>query len=188
MPRASFAGSLVPFARLLAAVLALVLASPARAAGTATFTATALQPLSFGTLVTANGGSMTVAPDGTTTTDALFALPSSFATPAEFTLTYTQPPGQLISLVVVFQFSLPAVPNQSVSGIQGKLTNYTTDLPGVATLQPGQVASYTMPVCISTSCSVTFHVGGTLTVTRSSGGGVLTFPLTLQSTVTTLLG
>jgi hypothetical protein len=55
-------------------------------------------------------------------------------------------------------------------------------------LLPGQTAVYLMPNCLTTTCSVTFHVGGTLNVTRSSGGGTLTFPLTLLTTVTTVLG
>lgn len=172
----------------LALATPLLIAGPARAATPASFIATAIQPLAFGTLVTASGGSRTVSPDGSTSSNGVFPLGDSASTPAEFTLTYTRPSGTFLSVLVTFQFSLPPPPTVNIPGIQGNLSSFTTDLPGVATLQPGQTVSYVMPACVSATCSVTFHIGGTLTITRSSGGGNLTFPLTLLSTVTTVLG
>jgi hypothetical protein len=38
------------------------------------------------------------------------------------------------------------------------------------------------------SCSVTFHIGRTLNVERTSGGGELTFPLVLMTSVVAVLG
>ena len=165
-----------------------VCTGPACAATPAAFTATALQPLTFGTLVTASGGSRTVGPDGSTSSSGVFPLGDSTSAPAEFTLTYTRASGSFISVLVIFQFSLPSPPTVNIPGIQGTLSTFTTDLPGVATLQPGQTATYIMPACATATCSVSFHIGGTLTITRSSGGGNLTFPLTLLTTVTTALG
>jgi hypothetical protein len=185
-----FAG-LAPASRATAlATLALctLVADQADAATPASFTATALQPLTFGTLVTASGGSRIVGPDGSTSSSGVFPLGDSTSAPAEFTLVYTRASGTLISVLVTFQFSLPAPPTVNIPGISGKLSAFTTDLPGVPTLQPGQTATYIMPACVSPTCAVTFHIGGTLTITRSSGGGNLTFPLTLLATVTTALG
>ncbi len=174
----------------LAAIIAglITMPYPTRAATAAAFNATAVQPLKFGTLVTASGGSRTVATDGSTTNNGVFPLGDSTSGPAEFTMTYRRAPGDLLSYLLIFQFSLPAPPIEAISGIQGSLSGFTTDLPGVPTLQPGQTAIYVLPNCMAASCSVTFHVGGTLTITRSSGGGTLNFPLTLLATITTVLG
>lgn len=166
----------------------LAIADPACAANSASFSAIAVQPLTFGTLVTASGGSRTVGSDGSTTSNGVFPLGDSTSGPAEFTMTYTRTPGDHLSYQLIFQFSLPAPPSVTAGGVQGSLSSFTTDLPGVPTLQPGQTVVYTLPNCVATTCSVTFHVGGTLNVTRSSGGGNLSFPLTLLTTVTTALG
>jgi len=165
-----------------------LIASPACAATPASFTAIADQPLSFGTLVTASGGSRTVAADGSTSSNGVFPLGDQTSGPAQFTMTFTRASGDHVTYQLIFQFSLPSPPNASVSGVQGSLSGFTTDLPGVPVLQPGQTVVYTAPNCVSATCSVTFHVGGTLNVTRSSGGGNLTFPLMLMTTVTAVLG
>ncbi|WP_353228570.1 DUF4402 domain-containing protein [Novosphingobium sp.] len=163
-------------------------ANPAHAATAATFTATADQPLRFGTMVTVGSGSRTVGADGSTSNNSVFPLGDRSSGPAQFTMTYARASNDRSTYQLIFQFSLPAAPNVSASGVQGSLTNFTTDLPGAATLQPGATAVYTLPNCVAATCSVTFHVGGTLNVTRASGGATLSFPLLLLTTVTTVFG
>jgi hypothetical protein len=165
-----------------------IIAAPAHAATPASFTATADQPLSFGTMVTASGGSRTVGADGSTSSNGVFPLGDQTSGPAQFTMTFARASGDHFVYQLIFQFSLPAPPGESVSGVRGTLSGFTTDLPGVPVLLPGQTALYTMPNCVSATCSVTFHVGSTLNVTRSSGGGSLVFPLMVLTTVTAVLG
>lgn len=174
--------------RLCAVAAALFAPGPVHAASTATFIATADQPLRFGTMVTANAGSRTVGADGSTSNNGVFPLGDSVAGPAQFTMTYTRASGDHNCYQLVFQFSLPSVSPAKSGGIQGSLSAFTTDLAGVPVLSPGQTASTTLPTCVAASCSVTFHVGATLNVVRSTGGASLAFPLVLLTTVTTVFG
>lgn len=171
----------------IGAVLAL-LAAPAARAASASFVATADQPLRFGTMVTVSSGSRTVGADGSTINTGVFPLGDSASGPAQFTMTWSRATGDRSAYQLIFQFSLPSVPNVSKGGVQGSLSGFTTDLAGVPTLAPGQTATTILPVCVSSSCSVTFHVGATLNIVRSTGGGAMTFPLVLLTTVTTVFG
>lgn len=168
------------------APLALI-AAPALAAPPTSLDVTADAPLTFGTIVTSGGGSRTVGADGSTSDNGVFALGSSVSAPAQFSMTFERPPGDRSVYQLVFLFSLPAPSKLSVGGVQGSLSAFTTDLPGIAQLQPGQVASYIVPNCASTTCAVTFHVGATLTVTPATSRTNLTFPLVLQCTVLAVL-
>ena len=165
-----------------------MIAPAAHAAMPSSFTATANQPLSFGTIVTSGNGSRTIGPDGSTTNNGVFPLGDSASTPAEFTMTYTRASGDPHLYQLLIQVMLPSVGNVSVNGVQGSLSGFTTDLPGVPTLQPGQSAVVTVNNCASTTCSITFHIGGTLSVVSGNTGATLTFPLMLMTTVTMVLG
>jgi hypothetical protein len=70
-----------------------IMVHPANAATPASFSAIAVQPLKFGTLVTASGGSRTVGTDGSTSSNGVFPLGDSTSGPAEFTMTYTRATG-----------------------------------------------------------------------------------------------
>lgn len=168
-------------------MLALCRVDPA-AAASSSLTASADQALRFGTLVTAGGGARTVAPDGTTTNAGVFPLGDRASGPAQYTITFARATGDKFIYTLMFQISLASVPNVKTSGLQGSLGSFTTDLPGVPTLIPGQFATYVMPNCVTAVCSITFHVGGTLSVVRTNGTAALSFPLPLVSVVTAVLG
>lgn len=170
------------------ALIGAVSAPAAMAATPPAFTATADQPLRFGTIVSAGGGSRTVGADGSTDSNGIFPLGDRASGPAQFTLNFARGSGDHTSYQLIFQFSLPKPSAINVGGTRGELSAFTTDLPGVPDIRPGQVATYTLPNCVSAMCSVTFHVGATLSVTPAQGGGNLTFPLILFTTVTTALG
>ena len=169
--------------------LAIVLgASPALGATPASFNATADQPLTFGTIVTSGGGSRTVYADGSSSDNGVFPLGSGGSSPAQFTMTFTRASNDHAVYQLVLLFSLPSPGNVKVGSVQGSLSSFTTDLPGVPTLLPGQTATYIMPNCVTATCSVTFHVGATLTVTPATSRANLTFPLVLLTTVIATLG
>jgi hypothetical protein len=184
--------SVAVFARFARALLvcapgAAWIATPASAAPPTSLDLTADTPLTFGTIVTSGGGSRTVGADGSTSDNGVFTLGSSTSAPAQFTMTFERPPGNRSVYQLVFLFSLPTPSGVNVGGVSGSLSGFTTDLPGIAQLQPGQVATYIVPNCATTSCSVTFHVGATLTVTPATSRTNLTFPLVLQCTVIAVL-
>jgi hypothetical protein len=168
---------------------ALLLAPPlAQAATPASFVAIAEQPLRFGTLVVSGSGSRTVGPDGSTTNNAVFPLGDSASGPAEFTMTYTRASGDSHFYQLLIQVTLPSTSTVNVNSVQGNLASFTTDLPGLPTLLPGQSGLITINNCVTATCSVTFHIGGTLNVASGSKGAALTFPLMLMTTVTAVLG
>lgn len=171
----------------LVAACALI-AAPAVHAAPASFVATADLPLRFGTMVTVDSGSRTVGADGSTTNNGVFPLGDAASGPAQFTMTWSRGTGERGAYQLIFQFSLPTVPKVTQGGVQGSLSGFTTDLAGVPTLNPGQTATTILPLCVSASCSVTFHVGATLNIVRSAGGASMTFPLVLLTTVTTVFG
>jgi len=160
----------------------------ARAATAATFTAIANQPLSFGTLVVTGSGSRTIAPDGTSTNNGVLPLGDSTSNPAEFTMTYTHASGLFIFYLLQIQVTLPAANSTTVNGVQGTVSNFTTDLPGLPSLLPGQTGTVTVNNCVSATCTIVFHVGGTLNVTSGTRGAQLVFPVVLMTSVTQVLG
>lgn len=174
-----------PAAALLAA---LGFASPALAQATSTLTSTADQALRFGTIVTGGSGSRTVSAAGAITDAGVFPVGAQSAGPAQFTLTYNRAPGDLRFLLLTFQITLLSVPNVSANGVQGSLGGFTSDIPGAATIQPGQTVNYVLPLCLQASCSVTFHVGATLNVVQANSGANLSFVLPVVTTVTSAFG
>jgi len=177
--------------RLLACMApALIVMAPghARAATVATFTAIANQPLSFGTLVVSGSGSRTIAPDGTSTNNGVLPLGDSTSSPAEFTMTYTHASGLFIFYLLQIQVTMPAANSTTVNGVQGTVSNFTTDLPGMPSLLPGQTGTVTVTNCLAATCTIVFHVGGTLNVTSGANGAQLVFPVVLLTSVTQVLG
>lgn len=170
---------------LAASVIAL---APAHAlAAAATFTAVANQPLAFGTLVVSGSGSRTIATDGSSTNSGILPLGDSTSTPAEFTLTYTHASGIFIFYQLQIQVTLPAANSLTVGGVQGTISNFTTDLPGLPSLLPGQTGTVTVNTCYTATCTIVFHVGGTLNVTSGTSGAQLVFPLVVMTSATALL-
>lgn len=170
---------------------ALVVAAPALAATTApqaTFVATANQPLQFGTVVTAGSGSRTVGPDGSTSNAGIFPLGDRTSGPASFTMTYTPASGAQSLCDLRIQIILQQPATQGTNGITATVSNFTTDIPTLPTLPTGLIRVFTLPNCGTTTCSITFHVGGTLTISGGTSPASLTFPLVLLTSVTTVLG
>ena len=149
---------------------ALVVMTPghAMAATAASFTAIANQPLSFGTIVIAGSGSRTIAADGTSTNNGVLPLGDSTSSPAQFTMTYTHASGIVIFSQLLLQVTLPAANSTTVNGVQGTVSNFTTDLPGLPSLLPGQTGTVTLNTCYTATCTIVFHVGGTLNITSGT--------------------
>jgi hypothetical protein len=157
-------------------------------AAAATFVAACTQPLDFGSMVVMGSGSRTVALSGATTDSGVMGVSGDTPTAATFTVTYSRATGDLNIYVLTFQVTMPTVAAVTVNGVQGNLTNFTTDIPGISNLIPGQTATVIVAACIAASCGFTFHIGATLNVTAGSTGAVLPFSMPIVATVTPVIG
>jgi hypothetical protein len=173
--------------RLAAILFAVCWGAPAHAQLTPTFTASANQPLQYGKVVTSGGGSITISPDGAISENGVVPVSGLSSTPAEYTLTYNKGLTGLLTTELIIQITLVAPSGANTGGISGTLSGFTTDLPGYSQIQPGQTLTYTLYNCFTPTCTVTFHIGGTLNIATSGGGGTLTFPLVVMATVTQAL-
>jgi len=162
-------------------------ATPAHAQLNPTFTATAVQPLQFGKVVTSGGGSITVSPGGATSSNGVVPVSGAIPEPAEFTYTFTKGLLDPLTGQVTVQTTLMAPSPVSSGQVSGTLSGFTTDMPGYSQIQPGQTLTYTINNCFVGSCSLSFHIGATLTLSTSGGGGTLTFPLVLVVSYTEVL-
>ena len=162
-------------------------------AGQETITLTPGNALRFGTFLLPSAGSREVTANGAVINNGVMPAPGDAVGPAEFTLLFDRgnngnpmggggqanpQPG-----VIVVEVSLLSVPPVTIPGITGALSNFTTNLPGAPTLQVGQIVPVTITNCFSRICSTTFRIGGKLSVSRTSGGGTLTFSLPLTATL-----
>lgn len=139
--------------------------------------------LRFGTVVVPEAGSRTVSASGTVTNEGIMPMGYGSARPAAFTLTYDRGAEENRPISITVEVVLSSIPPVSDSGVTGSLSSFDTDLGGgLVTLIPGQPITYTISNCTSRVCSVDFHVGARLTVTRSTGGANLSLypPITAR--------
>ena len=179
--------SLYPFPQALcrlwwAGVCAAVLAGPAAAkpAPALPFPATnslsasslavrAEQQLRFGTMVVIDNGARTVHASGEVTNDNVLPMGYAGVGPAQFTITYDRGSEDRRPINVEVRIALAALPPVTQGAITGGLSDFDTDLPGAARIGAGQPVTTTITGCVSRVCSVTFHVGAKLSITRAGG-------------------
>jgi hypothetical protein len=151
--------------------------------GSGSLTITPDTVLRFGAFVVITSGSRTVSASGTVTNTSVFPVGSSPVGPAQFTVTYDRGNNNQKPLDVVFEVILAGVSPVNQAGVTGRLSGFDSDLTGAAVLVPGQAYRYTIPNCVTRTCSKSFRVGARLDVTRSSGGGDLTIPLPMVANI-----
>jgi len=156
-------------------------------ADTAGISLSADQVLRFGTFVAPSTGSRTVDAGGAVANSGVFPIGGDPVGPAQFTLTYNRAPGSTGAVTVIVQVLMASSATQVQGGVTGTLSAFSTDLPGIPLLFPGQAVTFTMNNCRPPSCSQTFHVGARLDVTRTSGGATLSIPLPVSATVLAVL-
>ncbi|MBU6267170.1 MAG: DUF4402 domain-containing protein [Sphingomonadales bacterium] len=167
---------------LLAAAGVSAFAGVARA-DTPGISVTTDQTLRFGSFVVPFTGSRTIDAGGAVASDGVFAAGNDPVGPAQFTITYDRGPGSTAPVTVIVQVLLAGAASQVQGGVSGGLSTFSTDLPGVTALLPGQAVTFSITNCRTQTCSQTFHVGGRLDVTRFSGGASLAIPLPVSATV-----
>lgn len=171
-----------PLAALSPVVLSLLAATPARADD---LTLVALQQLRYGSFAVAGSGSRTVSATGLVTDNGVMPVAGPTG-PAEFSLAFDRGgSGKIVTVVV--QVLLGSIGPVSQGGVAGALSAFTTDLPGVPLLVPGQAAIFTLTACATRICTRSFRIGARLDVTRANGGAALTIPLPVSATVLAVL-
>lgn len=139
--------------------------------------------LRFGTIVVFGSGSRTITPSGVVTDSGLVPGTGDAPGPAQFSVGYERSNNAKNPINVTMQIAVGTIPSVSQGGVSGTVTNLTSDLPGAATLTPGQVVTVTINGCRTVRCGVTFNLGGRLNVTRSWGAASLTTPVPVSVTV-----
>jgi len=168
---------------MLAPIALTLLATPPARADNLVLTAN--QQLRYGSFAVPGTGSRTVSATGLVTDSGV--LPVSGPTgPAQFTLAFDRGGGSN-PVTLVIQVLLGSVGPVSQGGVTGALSAFTTDLPGVPLLVPGQAAILSLPGCATRICTRSFRIGARLDVTRASGGAALTIPLPVSATILAVL-
>jgi hypothetical protein len=140
------------------------------------------QQLRFGTFVVPTIGSRTVSATGAITNVSIVPIGGG-AGPAQFTLSYDRGNQNSKVLSITVSLVMDSVPGVTQGGVSATVSNFDTDLPGTLSITPGQPITYTLANCATRVCSQTFHVGGRIDMTRSSGGATLNVPLNFTASL-----
>lgn len=140
-------------------------------------------PLRFGSFAVPTSGYREVTASGAVSGAGIFALGSADAGPARFTLQYDRGNNskRRMDITVDLVFSTPA--NFAQGGLTARLSRYQTDLPGYAAIVPGQQVRVELTNCTQRICSISFNLGGRLTVDRTFGGGQVVVPIPVDAVV-----
>ncbi len=127
-------------------------------------------------------GRRTVDVRGGVIDEAIVPLEGSIPAPARFTVTYDRGNQNRQVLDIEIDLFLSTVGAVRMQGVEGRLSALQTDLPGASLPDAGQPIRLSIPNCRTRTCSRTFHVGGTLNVTRGPGGGAsLVIPIPIYA-------
>lgn len=165
---------------LCCAALAWLVAGGAAQAATVSVSYDA--PLRFGRFVVPTTGTRTVSPTGVVTDSGVFAIAGDPVAPAQFTITYDRGFESTTPLTVLMQLQITGEVANS-GNVTGSISTFTTDLAGASPFFPGSFLSLTMTSCRSRRCAQTVRIGGSLNVTRNSGGAKLTVPILVTATL-----
>lgn len=137
------------------------------------------QELRFGKFAVPTAGQRTVGTDGSVRDRGLLSVGPSDVGPATFVVSYDR--GNQSKRQIAVELVL-TIQSGSFSGnrLSANLKNFTSDIPGAATLQPGQPVSLKIPNCQSRICTASFRIGATMEVSNSSGGGEIAIPVYLD--------
>lgn len=141
--------------------------------------------LRFGTFMVFGRGARTVGVNGTVTDESIVALEGTVPGPAQFTVIYDRgnESGNSGRQTRDIEIEIYISPSQRVrdGGVEGALSNLTTDLPGALRVTEGQPVRISIPNCRTRTCSRTFKVGATLNVDRTYGGASLAIPIPVDA-------
>lgn len=151
---------------------------------------TPLADLRFGTFAVFSTGSREITPAGGISSTGIATVSGDTTGPAEFEIVYDRgrnaanPPPQTVEIGLTL-FSVAAA---NGTGVTGTVSNFTSSLPGLPTITPNQMVTVSIPNCLTRICRLPFRIGGKLSVSRTTGGGMLAFALPMTATLLTING
>lgn len=137
--------------------------------------------LAFGTFMIFGSGRRTIGANGIVTDESIVALEGTIPSPAQFTVTYDRGNENNHVLDVEIEVFVSTTPMVRIGGVEGRLSNYQTDLPGFGRVSSGQPLRILLPNCRTRTCSRTFRLGATLDVSRTFGGADLVIPIPIDA-------
>lgn len=145
------------------------------------------QVLRFGYIAVFGSGTRTVTPSGgVSDSGGILSAAGDLPGPARFSVGYDRGNEGNKSIDVTMQITFGAIPPVTQGGVTASVSNITSDLPGGATLSPGQTVTITIRGCRVRQCGASFNLGGQLNVSRTWGGAQISTPVPVTVTVTSV--
>lgn len=142
-----------------------------------------LSPLQFGSFAVPTRGSVELDPSGAVRRDGVVSIASGDTAPARFLVRYDRGNNGRNRLDLRFQLIVTPPASFSTPGLSASLSRLQTNLPGYASIVPGQSLELVIPRCVQRVCEQAFNVGGRLDVARQFGGGTITIPLQVTAVI-----
>lgn len=138
--------------------------------------------LRFGRIAVPQYGERIVGTDGSIRDTGVLSAGSADTGPASFLVTYDR--GNESKKVLTIEVQLGISSGEfATGGVQARLRNLTSDIPGYAMITEGQPVTIRLPNCQARTCRAEFAIGATLQVTNTSGGAEVVIPTYLDVAV-----
>ena len=141
--------------------------------------------LRFGKIAVPFSGERVVGIDGSVRDTGILSAGAADTGPARFVLTYDRGNASTRMLTIQVQLSLSSGLYSS-GGVEARLTNLTSDIPGQAMIAEGQIVTLRLPNCQTRVCRTEFTIGATLQVTNTGGGAEVVIPTYLDVAVVSI--
>ncbi len=139
--------------------------------------------LKFGTFMVFGSGARRVSPSGAIFDQSIVALEGTKAQPGRFTVEYERKGANTRALTVTVELVISAPDRIRQDGVDARLSQFETDLPGYSRISNGQLVRVELPNCRSKTCARSFNIGARLDVTRNYGGANIAIPIDLDGRV-----
>lgn len=138
--------------------------------------------LRFGKIAVPYSGERVVGTDGSVRDTGILSAGAADTGPARFVVTYDRGNASNRVLNIEVQLSISSGIYSS-GGVEARLKNLTSDIPGQATIAEGQIVTLHLPSCQTRVCRTEFTIGATLQVTNTGGGAEVVIPTYLDVVV-----
>ncbi|MFK4004565.1 DUF4402 domain-containing protein [Qipengyuania sp. NPDC077563] len=139
--------------------------------------------LKFGTFMVFGSGARSVSASGAVVDQSIVALEGTKARPGQFTVEYERKGANTRALTVTIELVISAPAQIRQGGVNARLSQFETDLPGYSRISNGQSVRVELPNCRSKTCTRSFNIGARLDVTRNYGGADIAIPIDLDGRV-----
>lgn len=155
---------------------------------TPALTITADRPLQFGTVLIVDGAERRIGATGEVLDTIPIPRHGNAPTAGGFTIAYDRGEPSQRPITITLSITLAQITPLNAGGATAMIDRFETDLPGVGQLLPGQPATVTIRNCTTQVCTLSFALGGQLTLHRAQGGGSMTLAAPLSVRVVDVTG